>query len=236
MTNAATLVASTVMDAAAVLNNDTAKSRYTYTVQIPYLNIAMRELQELFEQNDIPVVGSYSAVLEIDAGVTSVGYSPTVPIVDTPYLPDDFIEPDILWERSRGVNPYTIMTRVEFLPRYMDGSEINQLLFFVWESQKLQFLAANADNDIRMNYTRKLFTTVTVSTDTIGIVNAESFLEYRTGALLADFCGHDTPLADRLNGNAALALDRSLGISTKGRQAIVTRHRPFRSGYKRRSM
>lgn len=233
-TTSATLVASTIMDTAASLNNDTAKSNYTYTVQIPYLNIALRELQELFEQNDVPVTSDYSTVIQVDANIDHVGFSPT-PAGTDPYLPNDLIEPDVLWERTRNVNPYIPMTRVDFLPRYMDGSQISQLVFYVWESQELRFLPANANNDIRMNYTRKLFTTITLSTDSIGVVNAQSFLEFRTGGLCAKYIGEDDVRAQMLNNDASLALDRSMGISTKGRQAIFTRHRPFRSGYKQRA-
>lgn len=228
---APTLLASTVMDVSASLLNDVAKSVYTYVAQIPYLNLALQELQEFFELNDVPVTATVSAVIQVNANVDHVAFSAT-----SPKLPDDLIEPQILWERARGINPYTPMTKLDYLPRYMEGVQINQLMYYVWEAQEIRFLPANADNDIKMDYTRNLFARVTAGTDVIFVINGESFLEYRTAGLCAEFIGENTTRAQELNGFASLAMDRSIGISTKGRQAIMTRRRPFRNAYKRRVM
>lgn len=233
MANVSDLVASTVMNQAAALLNDPAKTNYTFAVQIPYLNMALQELQELFELNDIPVTQETSASIPIDAGVTEVGYAPTPPIGGVSYLPNDLIEPSILWERARNINPYIMMTKQDYLPKYEQGAEINQVVWWVWETQKLKFLAANADNDILINYVRSLFTAVTASTDTLNVVNAATFLEYRTAALCAEFIDQNTSRSSGLNNYAAVGLDRVTGIGTKGRQAIFTRRRPFRAGYKR---
>jgi hypothetical protein len=229
------LTAATVMNASAALLNDVTRTVYTYPVQLPYLNMALQELQEQFELNEVPVTDTVSAVIQIDAGVSSVGYAPTPPIVGTPYLPDDMIEPQILWERTRDINPFVPMTRLDFLPRWFEGTEISQLLNYVWQSQEIRFFPANADNDIKLDYIRNLFTAVTSSASEIGVVNAASFLEYRTAALLAEFIEANKPRADNLNGFASLAMDRVLGIGAKGRQVIITRRRPFRSNYKRKS-
>jgi hypothetical protein len=229
------LTAGTVMNAAAALLNDVTRTVYTYAVQLPYLNMALQELQELFELNEVPVTDTVSAVIQIDAGVSSVGYAPTPPIAATPYLPDDLIEPQILWTRTRDIDPYVPMNRVDFLPRWMEGTEISQLTDYVWQTQQIKFFPANGDNDIKLDYIRNLFTAVTSSASDIAVVNAASFLEYRTAGLLAEFVELNKIRADNLTGFASLAMDRAVGIGTKGRQVIITRRRPFRSSYKRRS-
>jgi hypothetical protein len=227
---APTLTAATVMDKSAVYLNDPSKTRYTYEKQIPFLNGALQELQEFFELNEVPVTATVSAVIQVDAGVDYIGFSNT-----DPKLPDDLIEPSVLWERTRDIDPYVPMTAVDVLPRYMEGIEISQFIYYVWQTQRIKFFASNADNDIKMDYIRNLFTPVTKSADSIFIINAQSFLEFRNAGLCARFLGENPSRADSLDNDASLSLDRALGISTKGRQNITTRHRPFRAGFKRRA-
>lgn len=228
------LTVDTVLTASAALLNDSAKSTYTNAAQLPYLNIALQELQELFELNDIPVTSTSSAEIDVDAGVESIGFSPAMPIVGVSYLPDDLIEPQMVWERTLDTPPWIPMNKVDILPFILDGSTISQLIYFVWESNELRFIAADGDNQIKINYIRRLFVPVTDEDDLIAVINAASFLEYRTAGLCARFIGENPTRGDSLDNDAGLALDRALGISTKGRQAIMTRRRPFRASYRRR--
>jgi hypothetical protein len=229
-----TITAGQIMDRAAALMNDPSKTIYTYAVQIPYLNMALQELQELFELNNIPATDTVTSTpIDVPAGNTSIAFGD--PFVSGTNLPDDLIEPKVVWERPDGVDPYVPMTRLDFLPRYMAGVETPQFGFFVWQSQEIRFLPASQDNQIKIDYIRTLFSTVTASSDEIAIVNAASFLEYRTAGLVAEFIAENQSRAQSLNSDSSLALDRVVGIGTKGRQAINIRHRPFRSGYKRRS-
>lgn len=218
------LDAGQVMDAAAALLNDQARSIYTYTIQIPYLNLALQELQEFFELNNIPATDTFSTVLAVPAGTTSIGFALT-----GLSLPHDLIEPVRLYE-SR-TNSYSPMNRVDDLPKYED--EVSGFGGYVWQSQEIRFLASNADINIKMDYIRNLFTRVINDESIINIVNAESFLEYRTASLCAFFIGENKTRSDELNGFASLAIDRVIGIGTKGRQVMVTRRQPFRSSYKR---
>lgn len=225
------LTSGTVMDSAAALLNDTAKTVYTYETQLPYLNMALNELQEEFERNEVPVTGKTSVVIEVDTDVEEISFT------STPALPTDLIEPSLLWERARDTNPFLPMNKLEELPLYMIGSQIPQLIYYTWKNQALHFLPANADNDIKLTYISALFTRFTsiLGTDQVNVINAETFLEYRTAALCARFIGENATRADELNAYAVLGIDRALGIGAKGRQNIVIRRRPFRSGYKRRS-
>lgn len=230
------VTAGTIMNQAAALMNDAVRSIYTYPFQIPYLNQTLQELQELFELNNIPVTDTVtSAAIAVDAGEEAIGFEPAIVVPGTPYLPDDLVEPKVFWVSARGENQYVNVQRLDFLPRWQEGVEVNQITSFVWQSQELRFLPANADNDVKLDYIRSLFTPFTDEDDEVTVINAESFLEYRLAGLLAEFMAENPTRAQSLNNDASLALDRALGIGTKGRQAINVRHRPFRSAYKRRT-
>ena len=219
------------MNKSASLMNDTAKSVYSYTVQVPYLQTAMQELQEYFELHSVPVTEKVSAVIQMNAGKIVIVYDAAV---GEPELPDDMVEPQQLWERPRNQDPYTPMTKVDYLPHNLEGVQINQFIYFVWQDQKISVLPANTNNDIKIDYIRQLFTDITDQNSVINIVNARTFLEFRTAGLLAEFVEHNDSNAAKLNGYAGLAMDRATGITVKGKQTIMTRRRPFRAGYKRR--
>ena len=53
----------------------------------------------------------------------------------------------------------------------------------------------------------------------IFIINAQSYLMYKTTALVAMVIDEDTNRALTMDAKAMDALERSLGISTKGRQS-----------------
>jgi len=225
------------MDRAAALNNDPSKTIYPYIKQLPLLNSALQELQELFELNDVPVTATVSTEVTVLSGTTEIGFAPDVPVVNTPYLPSDLVEPRVLWERQAGIDPYIPMTKLDTLPRWQQGVEVQQLIWYTWQTQKIKFLSANQDNDIKMDYIKFLFAqfTSTTGADNISVINSRGFLEYRTGALVAEMLGENPTRAQSLNGNAVLALDRIVGIGSKGRQNIMIRRRPFRSSFKRRT-
>jgi hypothetical protein len=230
------LLATTVMDNAAALLNDQSQQQYTYLIQIPYLNMALSELKEYFELNNVPVTDTFTAdAIDVPSGTRSVGFGSAVLGTD---LPADFIEPKIVWERQEGVDPYIPMTRVDALPRWQEGVELNQFIWFTWQSQEIRFLPANQNNQLKMDYIRDLFATVTPANYTtfdVAVINAQSFLQYRTAGLAARFVGENPTRAGELDNDAGLSMDRALGIGTKGRQAILLRRRPFRSAYKNRS-
>lgn len=215
-----------VMDRSAALLNDQAKSVFTYAVQLAYLNAALNELQEIFELNNVPVTNNVSAVIPIAVGITGIGG------VSQPSLPTGLIDIQALKERQTSSNDRFIdMTRVEFLP---DIPITSQLIYWTWQNQLIKFLGATTALDVQLEYIQSLFTTVTGAATNIPTINSTSFLSYRTAALCAEFVGENKTRSDDLNVMAQLAMDRALGISSKGRQSIFTRRRPFMSSYKRR--
>jgi hypothetical protein len=226
----ADLVASTVLAKAATLMNDTARTVYTYTAVLPYLQIALQELQEHFELHNIPVTQLSSALINIPAGTTQIIFNG----VGVPKLPDDMIEPQQLWEREEGIDPYVPMSRRDYIPHQFEGTPTGKFSFYVWEGQTIKFLPSNRNNDIKIDYVKDIFTPLVDETSHIDVINASTFLEYRAAALCAEFIERNQASANALNVYAIMALDRATGIGVKSKQSILTRRRPFRAAYKKR--
>jgi hypothetical protein len=224
------LTAGQVMDKAASLLNDTAKQNYTYTVQLPYLQMALQDLRKLLELNNSPVTNEVSSVINCPIGTDSISYDNS----PNPELPDNLIEIQQLWERAEGTDPWVPMTRVEFLPHYYEGVLINQFLIWTWQDNQIRLIPANTDNDIKIDYVKSLFNDVEDENSELSIINADSYLQFRTAALCAEYIGENPTRALSLNLQARDAFDILIGIDNKGRQAIMTRRRPFRAAWKNR--
>lgn len=214
-----------ILDNSAALLNDRNTALFTYAVQLPYFNIALDELQETMEQNNISFTNSVLSNIRVNAGQTEVPFSS---------MPTDLVEIRSLWERSWGSNEnFQLMKRTDFLPPYEQLT--TALIYWTWQDQKIKFIGATSDREVRIQYIAKRIPTILTEITQIDLINAKTFLEYRTAALCAQFVGENSERAAQLNGMAQLALDRFLIINTKGRQPIVTRRRPFMASYKIRT-
>jgi hypothetical protein len=240
------LTAANVMDKAASLMNDTAKTVYTYAAQMPYLNMALNELEEHFQLNNIPVTNQTSVPITVLAGITTIppfdgvgveGEPPlggTVPPIVT--YPQDLVEIQGIYERLAGTtNPFIPLVKREFLPHPIDDLPTESLQYWIWENQVIKFIGATTDREVKLDYIRTIFPEVTNQAAVIGVINAKTFLFYRTAALCTQFIGENQSRATELNNFAVLALDRVTGIGTKAKQSITTRRKPFMAAYKRRS-
>lgn len=223
------ITAGSIMDSVASLMNDTAKSKYTYVKQLPYLKMALKELRETLELNDSPVVQEVSTIITIPAGIISIGFD-TVPYA----LPSDLVDIVELWESAAGINSYSLLDRQKSIPVSLTGVPAVQFGIWAWESNKIRVPAATGIIDLRVDYIKSLFTSVIDENSTLGVINAESFLTYRTAGLCAEFIGENPTRAASLNTQSVFAIDRTTGIENKGKQAISVRRRPFRSRYKSR--
>ncbi len=221
------------MSMVAALLNDTSQSIYSNATILPYFNMATGDLQEHFQQNNIPVTNETSAApILVKAGVTAIGFG------TTPSLPGDLVEIQELYERPVGIIPWVPMTRKEFLPQGLVDQQINQLLLWSWARQEIRLIAATSDNELRLDYIANIFNTEMTIADIdvgLGAVNVKQYLGYRTASLCAMFIGENESRASVLNSEADTALERELGIPTKGRQANSTRRQPFMGSYRRRS-
>lgn len=227
--------AAEVMDLSASLMNDTAKTVYTYEAQMPYLNMALKELQEEFQLNNISVTNEESDEIEIVANTTEVTPHDGVGTGNAPHYPNDLIEIQKISERAAGSSDaFLPMTKKEFLPRYTQADQLSVLSVWAWEHQRIKFIGCNMDREIKLDYIRTLFPKITNQAAVLGVINCETFLFYRTAGLCTRFIGENPMRADELDSDALLARDRVIGIGNKSKQAIVTRRRPFMQSYKLR--
>jgi hypothetical protein len=215
-----------VFDASASLLNDSALSVFTYPVQLPYLNIALDELQETMEQNNISFTNSVKESVVISAGITSIGGGGL-----DPTLPVGLVEIRALYERNNGSSEnFVQMRQVEFLPNI--DVLTAELIWWTWQEQIIKFIGATGDREVRIEYIKRQLGNMQNEGGMIPILNAKTFLEYRTAGLCALFIGENPERAEQLNGLAVLALDRFLSINTKGKQSFPTRRRPFMAAYR----
>ncbi len=217
------------MNLSAAALNDTQLTIFPYSVQLPYLQMALSELQELLELNNVPVTNTVPVSIIVPTGILGIGGGN-----GQPALPAGLIEIQQLFERTSGTNQaYTEMTKCEFLPEYQVTWQ--SLIYWTWQEQTIKFLGATSDREVKIHCIRAIMPDLTDATNPIDIINSKMFLVYRTAALCAQFIGENPTRATELNNDAAAALDRTLGISTKGRQSIAVRHRPFMASYKSRN-
>lgn len=230
------LFASEVMDDAAALLNDVNRTTYTYAVQIPYLNIALKELRKHFELANLPATDqTTSEALVLEAGVLFLAFTPVFDPAPDYVLPEDLVDIRRAWQRPTGTGQqYMPLNRLSGLSIPLEGANSNILYGYVWEDQMMKFNSCLVDTDIKLEYVRQLFPVVTAEDDVINCINGDSFLANRTAALVAKHVEENKDRADELNSSAALFLEEVIGIGSKGNQAKNTRRRPFRSGFKSR--
>ena len=219
------------MDRSAALMNDPAKTDYTYQAQLPYLNMAIDELVEELEESNSSPTNKTSIVIPIPLGTNKI-----TPLehVDTPHYPFDLVEIQEVRERSFGTSDsFVRMGRRETLDLIQPS---NSLLYWVWEDQIIKFNpnGANTARDVELFYVRQAIAQASNEASIIGTINARSYLSYKTAALCSMFIGENETRAGVLEVQATKAMERLTGINNKGKQQIMTRHRPFRASYKAR--
>lgn len=216
------------MDKVASLNNDTAKTKFTYTNMLPYLQLAYQVLAEEAELNDIPIVNETDDLV-VTTAMTDIGGS------TGPALPTDLVEIRSLWERLNGTaDDFIPINRLNYLPPTQVKG--NALEVWAWQNQIVKFLGANTDRQVRMNYLGNTIGSISSASDSISMINAASYLEFATAGLCAAFIGENPTRAQQLASLASDALDRLVGLSAKGAQGVVIRRRPFRAAFKTRGL
>ena len=225
------IFASDVMDDAAAYLNDVNKTTYTYAVQMPYLNIAQKELRKHFALANVNLTDETSDVLVLPSGQDRIEYF-QAPDVE---LPSDLVDIRRAWQRPTGSGQQFIpLPRLGALPIELEGIEVNYLYGYVWERQMMKFLPANVDTDIKLEYIFNILPVITSETDEIFANYTDSFLSSRTGALVARHVEENIERAQMLDAQAGVFLDEVIGIAAKGNQSRNTRRRPFRQGFKNR--
>jgi hypothetical protein len=223
-----------IISSVSSLMNDTAQTSYNNEAVLPYLNMALRDLQEIFELNNVATTNATSTSINVPAGTTTVRFALPNQVEALPALPVDLIDIQQLWESGEGLNNWIPMKRVEFLPHFLANVQVNQFLYWAWIDQEIRLPEANADIDLRIDYIKSMFQTITDATIEVQLPfrNIYSYLQYRTAALCSQYIGENETRSTALMNDALIALERATGISVKGKQSITTRRRPFRQSWK----
>lgn len=242
------VTAGQIMDRVANLLNDPKKTDYTYLVQLPYLNMAIEEFSDLASEANTP----FSNLTNTNWTGTPLILSPGIskispPEYDVPgtnyHFPPDLIEIQEVGERApTGLfnnNPLNAGPPFRALPRrefQVTLPVTNSLLYWVWENGFIRFNpgGANTPLEIQIKYIQQAVSYAANENSLITVIGARTYLGYKTAALCALFIGENESRAKVLEDYAEDALERTLNISNKGRQQIMTRHRPFRAAYKAR--
>lgn len=205
------LLASEVMDSAAAVLNDANKTVYDYNTQLPYLKLALQELQEVFALNALPITEQTSASIPIVAPTNQLEFN----AVGSTRLPDNLLEIQQIWEWIG--NYWSPVVRPNW----------------IWKGNKLQLFALYSNTEVKIDYIGSLFPKYLRSDTILPVENAFGYLSYKTAELIADQVEHNDARAKTNGARAEAALDRINGITVKSKQQIMARRRPFRSAYKR---
>jgi hypothetical protein len=187
----------------------------------------------LEESNNSPS-NQTAVIILVPKGSPAILATPEIGTPTYPVYPNDLTEIQEVGERLAGTtDSFNRMTRVEYTPTFPPTSA---LLYWCWEDQTIKFNSTGAltDREIQLRYVRQGVPYVANANTIITMINSRSYLSYKTAALCAMFIGENESRAKILNDQADEAMERLEGISNKGRQQIMTRHRPFRAAYKSR--
>lgn len=223
------VTAQEIMDRVAALMNDTDKAVYKYPIVLPYLNMAIDDFQEILESYDVSPAEQIASIITLPIGRTKIT-PPEHP--DSPHYPVDLVEPIQLKERTAGVlDAFTLMLRRNSVDYRVPGDMLGD---WAWVDDEIQFVSTGALSirEIQLEYVRQPLQQAASESSIVGATSSRSYLSYRAAAMCALFIGENESRATVLNGIADAAIDRLLGIKSKGKQAVATRHRPFRAGFK----
>lgn len=213
-------LASDVMDEAASLLNDTAKERFTYAAQLPYVRRANEFLENLMIACGISIQRQTSAVILTPTSTVNLDLSAYAG------YPSDMLLPIRLWERDGGATSqtFTLMTEKEWEPELIPTSSIT---YWTFRNNKIMTPGATSTRDIKVDYWREI-TAVTASGSNEEISGSKTYLAAKTAELCARYIGQNKDVADDLLGiEVGPAQDLLERIYIKNTQGTRARRRRF---------
>lgn len=232
------VAAGQIMDRVANLLNDPNKTDYTYKVMIPYLNMAIEEFSDAMSEANTPF-SNLSSINGVGGPIpipmnTPFMVAPEDTTPNWPHLPDSLIEIQEIGERRQGeTGAFRRLPRKEFGDIY---PRTDSLLYWIWERGTVRFNpnGTTVPMEVELRYLYQGINYVVNENSIIDYIGSRTYLSYRTAAFCAMFIGENETRAGILEQEADRALERTIAISNKGRQQIMTRHRPFRAAWKAR--
>jgi hypothetical protein len=222
-------VATTLTTASAHLNDSrgtfwaalygTPPTSTAYAALIPFLQEAFRDLQNELFLNGLPVLHKTALLLNFPAGTTALT------LTSTPALPSDIIVPVTLFERDAGASAedFDEMVEKSWLPEEQQDEE---LTYWQWEGQQINFLGATTARDLQLNYDAGL-PLPALFADTLGFTDAEFYIAPKTAAYAAESIDR-YKRGETLHAQAESKLSKIIRANVKNQQSLPVRRRPYR--------
>lgn len=213
-----------VMDMAAAVLNDSNRAVFNYAVQLPYLRMANRNLEQDLILNEIPLSLADEVVIPVSAGAVELD------------LPPNFFLPITLAERALGASTtnFSKMTERTYAD---DGSilpAISNLSIWDFRHNCINFNSATTDREVKLNYWRTL-PPISNENQTEYIAGAINTLGFKTAEYCAKYIGGNIERAQTAFLDYQDSFDKLVGIFVKNNQGKRVRRKPFRvnsSGYR----
>jgi hypothetical protein len=210
--------ASVIMDEAAVMMNDAAKTQYTYAAQLPYLRMALSDLEGKL------LSGGYGRIRKRHADTNiSVSGSP----ISFPSPPSDLLLPVELYEKGSG-EPDSNYIEIVFCRFFPNDAAAPVLGNYTFNNDIIQFPPVTQARVVRLDYYASL-TAVADETTPITLIRVQRYLASATAYLLAKYVANspsrmattkeDKDEADHLLFNPMIHAD----------QAAPVRKRPYQN-------
>ena len=199
-----------IEEATKVYLNDSAKTRWTDVVLLPYLKSAILELQAELEDNDLPPIREISAVIPVNANSKDLT------------LPADFVFP-IKLEEANGTGGWSGMEEVEWEP---DEVSETKLGYWTFREGKIRLRSSASATNVRLYYLRTLSQIASVDS-VIEVPNAKGFLAARTSGLASSFGGAASARGAEAHARAAYFLRKIIQSLTKRLQDRPVRRRRY---------
>jgi len=198
-------------DARNVYLNDT-QGRFTNTIVLPYLKMALGFMETNLEENGVACKNEVETGILVTAG--SIELAP---------LPADFVMPIALKERALGSSD--LFSDMNQRPWEPEISPSDRLIYWTWRGDKIKLVPATTDREVKLFY-QKSFPIVNVVNDVV-YGYARQFLAAKTAALIHEFISQNDTLASLCNQQAEINMDQIINIQIKKSQAMPTRRRPY---------
>ena len=202
-----------IAEATSVYLNDSAKTRWTDVVLLPYLKSAILELQAELEDNDLPPIREISAVIPVAKNTKELT------------LPADFVFPIKLEEKYNNEQSWRGMDEVEWEPS--EASTETRLKVWVFREGKIKLAGSVADTEVLLKYLRTL-SQIADANSVIEVPNAKGFLAARTAGLASSFGGAATARGGEANARAGYFLRKIIQSLTKRLQDRPVRRRGYK--------
>lgn len=207
-------LASEIMDQAAALLNDSGKTIFTYSVQLPFLQSAFRRLQQVFHLNGIPVLQEDSAVIQVPAGTGVIN------------APSNLAGVKKLFERGAGSSEeWTEVQQADLVP--VTTQEYDRIIIWHWSEELIKVNPPKTNREIRLIYYKEMDPIIGQNSN-IPVRYATEYLSYKTAALCAKFIGENPTRAADLDLEAERVLQLLLGIEIKAQQYRPVRPKGYR--------